>query len=122
MPKGKVIYWILSVVAALLFGFAGFSKVSANPMMVQSFSHFGYAIWFMYFIGAAEIVGALGLVFGHLIDVRLSRVAVIGLLIIMVGAIASHLMYDPLPAMIPAVVLSLMLLGILYIHEDSHIA
>ncbi len=107
-------YWILAVALASAFGFAGFLKVSASPMEIELFTRFGYPLWFMYGIGAAELAGAIGLIGGRLIDVRLPRVAAIGLCVIMIGAIGSHLMYDSLFMMLPAAILSMLLLGFLY--------
>lgn len=114
MSKSKIAYWVLAVMLALAFGFAGFSKLSGNVMSVEMFEHFGYPIFFMYFIGACELAGALGLVFGQIIDVRLPRLAAMGLLAIMLGAIVTHILYDPVQAMIPAAILSVLLSGILY--------
>ena len=89
-------YWILAVALASAFGFAGFLKVSASPMEIELFTRFGYPLWFMYGIGAAELAGAIGLIGGRLIDVRLPRVAAIGLCVIIIVASGSHLMYDSL--------------------------
>lgn len=114
MLKNNVAYWILAGLLALTFGFVGFLKLSASPMEVAVFTHFGYPLWFMYVIGAVEVAGALGLVCGRPINVRLPRMAAIGLLIIMIGAIGSHLIFDPLSMMIPAVVLSTLLIGFLF--------
>lgn len=114
MSKSKIAYWVLAVVLALAFGFAGFSKLSGNAMSVGMFEHFGYPIFFMYFIGACELAGALGLVFGQIIDARLPRLAAMGLLVIMLGAIVTHVLRDPIEKMIPAVMLVVLLLGLLY--------
>ena len=115
MPKNKTAHWILVALLLLAFGSAGFLKLSANPMEVEMFARFGYPLWFMYVIGVAEITGALGLVCGQFIDARLPRFASLGLLAIMIGAITSHLMHDPLPMMLPAVILSMLLSGFLYV-------
>lgn len=114
MPKNKTVYWTLAALLASAFGFVGFLKVSANPMEVELFTRFGYPPWFMYVIGAAELAGALGLIGGRLIAAHLPRATAMGLLVIMTGAIGSHLMYDPLFMMLPAVALSVLLLGFLY--------
>ncbi len=114
MSKGKIAYWILAVLLASAFGFAGFLKVSANSMEIEIFTRFGYPLWLMYVVGAAELAGALGLIAGRFINTHLPRAAATGLLVIMVGAIGSHLMYDPLFMMLPAVALSILLLGFLY--------
>lgn len=115
MPKNKIVYWILAVLLASAFGLAGFLKVSAHPMEIEIFTRFGYPLWLMYVVGAAELAGALGLIAGRFIDIRLPRAAAVGLLAVMVGAISSHLMYDPLPMVLPATVLSILLLGFLYV-------
>ncbi len=117
MPKSNVASWVLAGLLALAFGFVGFLKLSTSPMEVAVFTHFGYPLWFMYVIGTIELAGALGLVCGRLIDARLPRMAAIGLLIVMTGAIGSHLMFDPLSLMLPAVVLSALLLGFLYANK-----
>lgn len=114
MTKGKIAYWVLATLLAGAFGFAGFLKVSANPMEIEIFTRFGYPLWFMYVIGATELAGALGLIAGRFIDTRLPRAAAMGLLVTMTGAIGTHLMYDPLFMILPAVALSVLLLGFLY--------
>jgi len=116
MSKSKIAYWILAVLLALAFGFAGFSKLSGNPMSVEMFDKFGYSALFMYFIGACELAGGFGLVLGQVIDRRLPRLAAFGLLVIMVGAVVSHLLNDanPMTTMVPAVMLSVLLVGVIY--------
>ncbi len=114
MLRNKIVYWVFATLLAGAFGFAGFLKVFANPMEVELFTRFGYPLWFMYVIGAAELAGALGLICGQFVDTRLPRAAAMGLLVIMTGAIGSHLVYDSLFMMLPAVALSIFLLGFLY--------
>ncbi len=113
----KVTYWILAVVLALTFGFAGVSKLTSQLAMVDMFTRFGYALWFMYFIGAAELAGALGLVFGTILNAKLLRLAALGLSVIMVGAIVSHLIYDSLVVAAPATVLLVLLVCFLYMDK-----
>lgn len=102
----------LRVLLVLLFLGPAYMKLSANPMIVANFENFGYATWFMYFIGAAELLGALGIAFGGRINDKLPKLATIGLMIIMAGAIGSHLVFgDPITSAIPAAVF-LVLLGL----------
>lgn len=117
MSKNKVTYWVLAVVLALAFGSAGFAKLAGSTVSVDMFTHFGYPMLFMYFIGACELMGGLGLVFGQVVDGRLPRFAAMGLLVIMLGAIVTHVLYDPLQAMIPAVTLAVLLSGFLYVEK-----
>lgn len=114
MSKEKISYWVLAVLLASAFGFAGFLKVSTHPMEIEIFTRFGYPLWLMYVVGVAELAGAFGLIAGRFINTQLPRAGAIGLLVVMVGAIGSHLMYDPLFMMLPAIVLSILLLVFLY--------
>ena len=102
----------LQVLLVLLFLGPAFMKLTANPMIVAAFENFGYAPWFMYFIGVAELLGALGIAFGGFIHKKLPVLATLGLMTIMVGAIGSHIVFgDPITAAIPAAV-NFLLLGV----------
>ncbi len=101
---GKWATWGLTGLATLGFLAAGGFKLSGAEQMVQSFTKFGLPVAFMYFIGAAEVAGAIGLwlpqkPFGPW---ALKRLAAAGLAIIMVGAVFMHLMHDPIAQAIPA--------------------
>jgi len=72
--------------------------------MLEAFNHFGMPIEFMYFIGASEVAGAIGLQL-H----RTTTYAALGLLLVMIGAIASHLVFDPVQKSVPALFLALLL-------------
>jgi uncharacterized membrane protein YphA (DoxX/SURF4 family) len=69
--------------------------------MVEMFDHFKYPRWFMYFTGAVEVVGALGVLVGVFVPV----LAVLGGLLLaatMVGAVFTHIRAkDPVSMMIP---------------------
>ena len=68
------------------------------------FVQYGYAPWFMTFIGVSEVLGAIGLLIP-----RLAALAAVGLSIIMVGAVytlASH--HEFKQAATPVVVLVLL--------------
>lgn len=111
----KYFLYGLQALLVIFFVAPGMMKLSGNPMMIETFERFGYSIWFMYFIGAAEVAGALSIAIGGYINKMLPKLAVIGLDIIMVGAFISHLMAnDPFTATIPALV-NLALLN-LYLH------
>jgi hypothetical protein len=80
--------WILQVLLAVLFLFAGVMKfvMPAEQLTAQSAS-------FLRFIGACEVLGALGLVLPWLLRIRpgLTPLAAAGLVIIMVGAVVTTL-------------------------------
>lgn len=102
----------LQVILVLLFLGPAFMKLTANPMIVESFTNFGYPLAFMYFIGICELLGALGIAFGGFVHKKLPLMATFGLMIIMVGAIGSHIVFgDPIATAVPALVF-LVLLGI----------
>lgn len=83
MSKGKKIaLWIVSILLAALFLFAGLSKLLAPEKAKQMFAQMGYAGWFAMFIGICETLGGIGLLIP-----RLAGLAAAGLSIIMVGAV-----------------------------------
>ena len=103
----KITTRILAIPLSLIFVLAAGAKLSSQPDMIESFTRFGMPLWFMYFIGAAELAGAIGI---HVQRVRIW--ALFGLMLIMLGAIGSHLVFDPPQAAAPAVILLVLLGGI----------
>ena len=83
MSKGKTIaLWIVSILLAALFLFAGLSKLLALDKAKQMFAQVGYAGWFAAFIGVCETLGGIGVLVP-----RLAGLAAAGLSIIMAGAV-----------------------------------
>ena len=83
--KGRwIAVWVLSVVLAVLFLLAASGKLTgaATPM----FAGWGYPAWFALLIGVAELAGAIGL----LIPMT-RRWAALGLILVMLGAVFTHL-------------------------------
>ena len=79
--------WIVQVLLALLFLFAGGMKlVLSIEEMTKEIAMPG---WFLRFIGVAEVLGGLGLVLPGLTGIRpgLTPLAAAGLVIIMIGAV-----------------------------------
>ncbi|MEO8037087.1 MAG: DoxX family protein [Acidobacteriota bacterium] len=85
--------WTLQVLLALLFLFAGVMKF-LTPVAKMQEGPIKLPVLFLHFIGAAEILGGLGLILPGLLRIRrgLTPLAAIGLLIIMVGATVVTLM------------------------------
>jgi putative oxidoreductase len=52
---------LASVFLALLFLFAGGTKLAGVQSHVEQFAHWGYPGWFMYVVGTVEVAGALAL-------------------------------------------------------------
>jgi uncharacterized membrane protein YphA (DoxX/SURF4 family) len=92
---GNVLLWTIQALLAALFLFAGIMKfaIPAEQLAAQS----QYPLSFIYFIGAAEILGALGLTLPGItrIQPQLTPFAAVGLLIIMTGATVVTLSTGP---------------------------
>ena len=86
MKKSNVMLWTVQGLLAVLFLFAGISKLvlpldqMAGPVALPGF--------FLRFLGVAETLGAIGLILPALLKIRpaLTPVAAAGLVIIMIGA------------------------------------
>lgn len=106
MNKEKVKWigvWILQVLLALVFFKAAHVKLTGNPMMVGLFQKWGYPENFHLVVGTFELAGAIGLLIP-----RLAGYAACGLTVIMVGALATHLIYREAQAIVPVVLLVLL--------------
>ena len=55
----KIGLWVLRIAVAGLFLFAGFMKLTGQPMMVQEFETVGLGQWFRYATGLLEVIGAI---------------------------------------------------------------
>ena len=84
--KMNVVLWILQSLLTALFMFAGVMKfIMPIEEMTKQIALPG---WFLHFIGAAEILGAIGLILPGILRIRveLTPLAAAGLSIIMFGA------------------------------------
>jgi uncharacterized membrane protein YphA (DoxX/SURF4 family) len=78
---------VLQVILALMFAIpSAVPKLIAHSSAVESFDEIGFGTWFMYAIGALELLGAIALVTPWLSG--LSAIALIGL---MIGAFVTQL-------------------------------
>jgi len=71
--------FLLRLMVAVVFGTSGFSHLKSPRQRAESI---GQSVGFTVFLGAAELAGALGLVFGVL-----TQWAAVGLILTMLGAI-----------------------------------
>ncbi len=92
--------WVLTILSAPVYLAAGYAKVSGQVMMVQGFAAYGLPDWFRVAIGSLELVGAI-----LLLMPAFTGMASFGLSIIMIGALACHVMFPPLVAGIGPLVL-----------------
>jgi putative oxidoreductase len=82
----NILAWILAVLLAVVFVFAGGVKLLGARAMVQEFAQIGIGQWFRYFTGILEVSGAIGVLvpkyrFGAALQIA----------VIMVGATAVNI-------------------------------
>jgi uncharacterized membrane protein YphA (DoxX/SURF4 family) len=99
--------WVLRGLLACAFLGAGGAKLAGNAGMAANFARWGFPRWFMTCVGAAEVLGGLGLAVP-----AAANAAAAGLVLLMVGAAATHLRHREYAASVPALAL-LALLGAL---------
>jgi putative oxidoreductase len=80
----NIIGWALVVLLALAYLAAAAGKLTGAA--TQMFAHWGYPAWFAKLIGVLELAGAIGLLIP-----KTMRYAVLGLIVIMIGAAYTHL-------------------------------
>jgi uncharacterized membrane protein YphA (DoxX/SURF4 family) len=100
------VLWTAQILVAVLFLFAGSMKFIMSPAQMQQ-GPLTFPMWFLYFIGACECLGALGLILPAVTRIRTGLVplAASGLTIIMIGATTVTVMsMGVAPAIVPAVV------------------
>lgn len=81
-----IILWVLQIVLAIQFILSGFLKLGGSPAMVSMFTEIGAGQWLRYLVGVIEVAGAIGLLIP-----RLSGLAALALLCLLVGATATNI-------------------------------
>lgn len=103
----NIALWIIQALLAALFLFAGGTKLILPIDEMTQQMPIALPGWFLRFIGAAELLGGLGLVLPWLTGIKpkLTPLAAAGLVIIMIGATVLTLMTgEILMALFPLVV------------------
>ena len=116
IPSSRVwnaFLWLLQIGAAIMFIMAGAGKLAASEMQVATFQALGAGMWFMYFIGALEVTGAL-----LILTRRFAFTGAMILLAVMFGAIMSHLLWIGGSALL-AVSMAVVVLLIAYGRKDE---
>ena len=105
----NIIAWVLQVLLGLAFIASGFNKLRDLTATIGMFGSMGLPSALAYVIGGAEVLGGIGLLIP-----RFTRLAAMGLIIVMIGAVFMHATKIPggLAGGVPAIVL-LVLLGVL---------
>jgi uncharacterized membrane protein YphA (DoxX/SURF4 family) len=115
--RGKTIgLWVLRLLLAALFLFAGLMKLSGQDMMVQEFDVIGWGQWLRYFTGILELMGAIALLVPSV-----SAFGALILLAIDVGAFFAQLLILH-QDVIHTLVIGLLLGGLVYLQRQQILA
>jgi uncharacterized membrane protein YphA (DoxX/SURF4 family) len=101
----NIILWVIQIIVALLFLMAGVMKFMMPAEEMAKNMPPGMSVNFIYFIGVCEVLGGIGLVvpWATKIMPKLTPIAAVGLLIIMIGAVVITVPMGIGNAVIPAV-------------------
>ena len=115
----NIALWIIQILLALLFLFAGGTKLYFPPEVLAAKglpNQVHLPGLFIQFIGVCEVLGALGLVLPGLLRIRphLTFLAAAGLLIIMIGAVVITIAGPGVGAAIPPLVIGLLCAFVAY--------
>lgn len=107
----NIIAWILQALLAAAFIMSGFMKLKDLDKTVGMFGSMGMPAVVAYLVAGGELLGGIGLLIP-----RTVRLAALGLIIIMIGAVVVHATKIPdfIPKGLPALVL-LVLLVVVYL-------
>ena len=103
---------ILAIALATVFAALGAAKVLAVPAMQARAAHVGFSVEAYRGIGALELTGAVGLLAGMAVP-ALQAAASVGLLLLLVGAMAAHLRAGDGKGAAPALVLAILVAALL---------
>jgi uncharacterized membrane protein YphA (DoxX/SURF4 family) len=101
----SIALWAAQVALALFFAAAALIKLSGDPTAVAMFHLIGLGQWFRYLTGCCELAGAIGLLVP-----RLSGLAAMGLVGVMIGATVVNLFV--ISGMATAAVMTVLLAGV----------
>jgi uncharacterized membrane protein YphA (DoxX/SURF4 family) len=115
----NIALWIIQILLALLFLFAGGTKLYFSPEVLAAMgppNQVHLPGLFLKFIGVCEVLGGLGLVLPGLFKIRpqLTSFAAAGLLIIMIGAVVVTIAGPGVGPAVPAVVIGLLCAFVAY--------
>lgn len=106
--------WFLTGILALIFIFAGGSKLMGHEMEVDHFERWGYTTQFLYLVGFVELAGAILLLW--------PRAAWIGGGLLagdMVGAVVTHIRFAEWVMMFVAATLGILAVFVAYVRRPA---
>lgn len=119
----NILLWIVQILLALLFLFAGGTKLVIpydKLMEMGSPNAVVLPALFIKFIGVVEVLGGLGLVLPGLLRIKkgLTPLAAIGLTIVMVGAVIITIAGDGIKLAITPIIVLLLCVFVAYGRRD----
>ena len=112
-PKSKV-QMVVTALLSLVFLLTGIMKLTGAEMVKEGFEGWGYPIIFMYFIGLCEVAGAIGMWLR-----RFSYAAKVCIIILMAGAVLTHLVFDTFQEAVAPIVLIILTAVALWLHRKE---
>ena len=114
--KKNTVLWIIQGLLAVMFLFAGGSKLVMSAEQMRAPGPIQFPVAFIRFIGICELLGAAGMIVPGLTGIKpgLTRLAAAGLIIIMAGATVTNLVDGPAPFAAVTVVLGLLAATVLW--------
>ena len=82
----SAISWIFQILLAGVFALAAYGKVTSRPQWIELFRNWGFPDKFYLVVGVLELLGAVGLLIP-----RIAGYAAAALIVLMIGASATHL-------------------------------
>ena len=109
----SILLWVLRVLMAALFWFAGFAKLSGQQQMVESFGLLPVGQWFRYFVGLLEGVGGIAVLVP-----AVSGLGALLLLVVDVGAFFAQILFLH-EDWIHTIVIGAILVALIYLQRQS---
>jgi uncharacterized membrane protein YphA (DoxX/SURF4 family) len=96
MKKGKaVVIWTVTVLLSIIYVLAGFPKLMGSALLADRFVDLGYDYQFMKMVGLIEL--ACGVL---LLIPRVAFYSTALLIVVMIGAIVTHIRIDEFPQLV----------------------
>lgn len=88
MKTNKIIFWTTTGLIAAGFAMSASMYFSQNPKVMEGFKFLGFPMYFVYLLGTAKILAAIGLL--QPFSPRLREWAYAGVTFVLLGATISH--------------------------------
>lgn len=109
--RNLIISWVLRVLVALSFLVASLGKLTNSAGVIKMFENWGFPDGFYFVVGIIELLLAV-----LLLIPKTFKIAIIGLFLLMVGAMVTHFVNDPISQLIRPVIFLVFLSAIYYIN------